>query len=263
MNAATEARLLALNRDFYEKFGASFSATRQRLQPGVKRIIETLKGDESILDLGCGNGELARALGERGHRGPYLGLDFSLALLREAESQPDEFNATFLQADITSDDWQYVIASDRRERSNLLVNGGLLRRSAPRNDMFDIIFCFAVLHHIPGQELRIKILKKVYETQSKDGRFILSNWQFLNSARLKARIQPWSAAGLSESDVDEGDYLLDWRAGGQGLRYVHQFSAQELAGLADQAGLRVSESFLSDGEEGNLGLYQVWEKVAS
>jgi len=265
MNAATAARLLALNNDFYERFGASFSATRQRLQPGVQRILATLNGDGSILDLGCGNGELARALAGGGQRGPYLGLDFSLALLREAESPPEQNFAKFLQVDITTDDWDSVIASDRRERSNLPESRGSLRRGAasatPRNDGFDIIFCFAVLHHIPGNELRVKILKKVYEMLAKDGRFILSNWQFLNSARLKARIQPWSAAGLSEADVDEGDYLLDWRDGGQGLRYVHQFSAEELSGLAGQAGLRVSESFLSDGKGRNLGLYQVWEKV--
>jgi len=47
-----------------------------------------LKGEESILELGCGNGELARELATRGHRGPYLGLDFSLPLLREAEGLP-------------------------------------------------------------------------------------------------------------------------------------------------------------------------------
>jgi tRNA (uracil-5-)-methyltransferase TRM9 len=252
MNDATAARLLALNHDFYEKFGASFSATRQRLQPGVKRILETLKGDESILDLGCGNGELARVLAERGQRGPYLGLDFSLALLREAESQPEESSTKFLQIDITSANW----AQNLQPFDRLRVAPSTLRQA--QGGAFNLITAFAVLHHIPGEELRLKILKKIPALLAGNGRFIISNWQFLNSARLKARIQPWSAAGLSDADVDEGDYLLDWRDGGKGLRYVHQFSAQELSGLAEQAGLRVSESFLSDGETGNLGLYQIW-----
>jgi hypothetical protein len=30
--------------------------------------------------------------------------------------------------------------------------------------------------------------------------------------------------GLSANDVDPGDYLLDWRSGGEGLRYIHHFS---------------------------------------
>ena len=91
-----------------------------------------------------------------------------------------------------------------------------------------------------------------------NGKFILSNWQFLNSEKLKARIQPWSRIGLSDEDVDAGDYLLDWRSGGEGLRYAHHFSAEELLGLAEQVGFKVEAEFLSDGENGRLGLYQVW-----
>src|ERR1700690_3202935 len=77
-------QLLDLNRNFYTEYGSDFSATRGRLQTGVLRVIESLRGDESILDLGCGNGELARTLSRRGHHGSYLGLDFSLPLLDEA-----------------------------------------------------------------------------------------------------------------------------------------------------------------------------------
>jgi (p)ppGpp synthase/HD superfamily hydrolase len=91
-----------------------------------------------------------------------------------------------------------------------------------------------------------------------DGKFILSNWQFLNSAKLRSRIQSWDRVGINESDLDAGDYLLDWRSGGEGLRYAHQFSAEELSGLANQVGMRVVDSFLSDGDGGNLGLYQTW-----
>ena len=90
------------------------------------------------------------------------------------------------------------------------------------------------------------------------GRFILSNWQFLNSEKLQSRILPWSRAGLSDEDVDDGDYLLDWRSGGEGLRYVHYFDSAELAGLAKETGFGIVEEFLSDGKSGNLALYQSW-----
>src|SRR5262245_65017925 len=111
MDSATAARLIELNREFYTRFGDSFSATRHRIQPGVRRVLELLKGHENILDLGCGNGELARELAKRGHRGPYLGVDFSLPLLQDADSQPEVFYAKFLQADLTSDNLVHVIAS--------------------------------------------------------------------------------------------------------------------------------------------------------
>jgi hypothetical protein len=117
------------------------------------------------------------------------------------------------------------------------------------------------LHHIPSTEMRLDILRTVRKLLKEDGKFYLSNWQFLNSAKLRSRIQPWDKVGISENDLDEDDYLLDWRSGGEGLRYVHQFSVEELLGLADQARMRVTASFHSDGDGGNLGLYQVWSPI--
>ena len=238
MDSSTAERLIELNRDFYARFGDSFSSTRRRIQPGVRRVLETLNGDESILDLGCGNGELARDLAKRGHRGPYLGLDFSLSLLREAESHLDGLTASFMQVDLT----QLSAFTDQ-----LSVAGG-----------WSVITAFAVLHHIPSIDIRLNILRTVRGLLAESGRFILSTWQFLNSEELKSRIQPWEAAAISGSEVDAGDYLLDWRNGGAGLRYVHHFSAEELAWMAMLTGFRVQETFCSDGQGGRLGLYQVW-----
>ncbi len=121
-----------------------------------------------------------------------------------------------------------------------------------------MVTMFATLHHIPSTEIRLDILRTVRKLLKPDGKFILSNWQFLNSEKLKSRIQPWDKVGINEVDLDEGDYLLDWRSGGEGLRYAHHFTAEELLGLAEQVEMRVIDSFLSDGEGGNLGLYQVW-----
>ncbi len=238
MNSIAAARLLALNRDFYDRFGDSFSAARQRLQPGVRRIMESIKKDDSVLDLGCGNGNFLLELSRRGHKAPLQGADFSLPLLRDARSQTEASPVIFREIDLTK----------------LSLHGDKLSTK----DGWDLITMFAALHHIPTNEMRLDILKTVRMVMNKNGRFILSNWQFLSSEKLRSRIQPWSKIGLSDSEVDEGDYLLDWRSGGEGLRYVHHFSAEELSQLAAQAGLRVSESFTSDGDGGGLGLYQVW-----
>lgn len=238
MNLTIVDQLLAINREFYDRFGNEFSATRQRLQPGVKKILNSIKQDESVLDLGCGNGYFLHEVSRRGHKQTLLGADFSLPLLRDAESQPEGFSARFMEIDITK----------------LSVIGNQLLIT----DNWSLITAFALLHHIPSHEIRLDILRAVQKLLKPNGKFILSNWQFLNSEKLKARIQPWAKVGLSNSDVDEGDYLLDWRSGGEGLRYVHHFSVRELLALAGQAGMRVSDSFLSDGEGGNLSLYQTW-----
>lgn len=239
MDSSTARRLIDINREFYTRFGAAFSATRHRIQPGVRRVLETLHGDECILDLGCGNGELARELAKRGHRGSYLGVDFSLPLLRDAELQPEGFSASFIQADLT----QLSAVSEQ-----LSVT-----------DHWSLITAFAVLHHIPSTELRLNILRTVRQLLKGDGRFIHSNWQFLNSKKLKGRIQPWEATAISGLEVDTGDYLLDWRSGGEGLRYVHHFDEKELAELARASAFRVVDTFYSDGEGGRLGLYQTWK----
>jgi SAM-dependent methyltransferase len=261
MHADIAAKLIELNREFYQTFGHAFSEKRQRLQPGVRRVLDSLSGLESILDLGCGNGEVARALARRGHRGAYLGLDFSLSLLTEAGRQPAGLTVNFAEADLTSNDWESVVASERFSASEAILssNARLLRREEhpPRNDMVNIIFCFAVLHHIPSESLRLKVLNKIHALLASDGKFILSNWQFLNSDKWRARIQPWERIGLSAADVDEGDYLLDWRHGGEGLRYVHCYSDDELISLAAQSRFDVQDSFHADGEGGRLSLYQI------
>ena len=264
-------RLIELNRKFYTDFGEAFSATRGRIQPGVRRILDSLDGNETILDLGCGNGELARTLARDGHRGAYLGLDFSLPLLTDAESVPEGFAAKFVETDLTTN-WD-VIARPSAPRGRRPETGSVVTKqslnnqeiatlpSVTRNDTYDIVFSFATLHHIPSHKIRLKILKTVRGILASDGRFIHSNWQFLNSPRLKLRVREWSEASLTESDVDENDYLLDWRSGGMGLRYVHHFSEAELSELAKASGFQILDTFYSDGKEGNLAVYQVWKSL--
>ena len=73
-------------------------------------------------------------------------------------------------------------------------------------------------------------------------------------------------SGLIAMTLEEGDYLLDWRAEKDAphrpaLRYVHCFSPAELALLAEESGFEILETFESDGHGGRLGLYQVWKAI--
>jgi tRNA (uracil-5-)-methyltransferase TRM9 len=232
-------KLIQVNRDFYREFANSFSSTRQRLQPGVQRVIAGIPPEASLLDIGCGNGTLALELAESGLQGQYVGIDGSKALVDIAAGQKIS-RTTFIQRDLTEPDWA----------SNLLYSP------------YDQIFCFATLHHIPGEKLRLQILEQVQGLLKPGGSFTLSNWQPRNSPKLSERIQPWARLGLRDEQVDPGDLLLDWRRDGQGLRYVHEYSEQELRSLAEKAGFMVNEVFSSDGETGDLGLYMIWRKIS-
>jgi len=234
----TVQKILDLNRQFYQTFAVQFSATRQRLQPGVIRLLPSLLKAQSILDLGCGNGELAHQLGDERYTGRYVGLDFSPGLLDIIEkSPPTGLQASFFQADLSESSWG----------------------SALQGQAFDAILALAVLHHLPGEALRRQILRQVHSLLAPKGVFLFSNWQFLSSERLRQRIQPWEKAGLSEAQVDPGDYLLDWRSGGTGLRYIHHFQLAELTELAKETSFTILETFYSDGENERLSVYQVWK----
>jgi tRNA (uracil-5-)-methyltransferase TRM9 len=239
----TAQKLLNVNRQFYQTFANQFSATRQRIQPGVRKILERLPREIFILELGCGNGELPVQLSRKNHRGYYLGMDFSSPLLELAQeinqqvANKPSLEVQFRSADLASPNWDAELSKNK----------------------FKYVLAFAVLHHIPGEELRTQIMQKVRRLIEYNGLFIHSEWQFLNSPRLVARIQPWSTLGLSEIHVDPGDYLLDWRHGGSGLRYVHFFQLGELQRLAESSGFQVVETFYSDGLGKRLGIYQTWQ----
>ncbi len=227
---------MALNREFYQTLAAPFAATRAGVQPGTRRLLERIPPGASVADLGCGNGNAAKFLAARGFHGRYTGLDFSSDLLDIARAEANSFPAAFHQADFLEPGWERSISGQP----------------------FDTILAFAVLHHIPGGSARLSFLAACRNLLTPGGQLFLSNWQFQRSGRLRDRIVAWSAAGLSDSDVDDGDYLLDWRHEARGLRYVHVVSPQERLALARQAGFSEIEAFESDGKEGNLADYAVW-----
>ena len=228
--------LLRINLEFYQTFAGPFAATRRRLQPGVVRALRSVQAEASVLDLGCGAGELAGGLARRGHHGPYLGLDASSEMLAAARQRVTFSWARFQLADLSQPDWP-----------------------ARLGECYDQVFLLSVIHHIPGHEHRVRLLEQVSTGLAAAGSLTISAWDFAASPRLARRVLPWGNVGLSESEVEPGDYLLDWRHGGHGLRYIHLFTHDDLQALAAQVGFVVVDRYRSDGEGGRLGLYQVWK----
>lgn len=251
MKEAVVRRLVELNYQFYQTFGEAFAISRRRVQPGVLKILAEIPSHGHWLDLGCGSGSLAQVWVNQQRSGSYHGLDFSQVLLDEAQKNirktiiPDGLDVQFIQTDLLSSDWQASLA-----RQN-----------------YDGIVSFAVLHHIPSAKKRTALLKQARSLLAQGGLLIHSNWEFQNSPKWLARIQPWSLVGLSDQDVEAGDTLLDWRFAlvdqpeSIGYRYIHQFNTQEWQDLADSTGFKISSRFSSDGQGGRLALYQVWQAV--
>jgi SAM-dependent methyltransferase len=254
VNAATVQRLLEFNRKFYAERGPDFSETRHRVQPGVRRIAESLQGHETILDLGCGNGTFARLLSRQGHRGRYVGVDSSGPLLQIARRGKYAFPVEFAQVDLLNPQDAHVHILDEILSS---LETGLDRQLESHGRRWMLITAFAFLHHIPGEGPRLELVRRIHGWLHPKGQFIHSNWQISTSSRLMDRVQDWSGVGL-DGLVDGGDYLVQWRHGGPALRYVHEYDEAELAGLAKKSGFVTVEVFYSDGENRQSGLYQVW-----
>ncbi len=238
MNQATIDKLLTINRVFYEELAQPFADSRSTRQSGLQRVVQSLGSASTLLDAGCGNGRLAQAADDAGLTLRYTGVDASVALLTIAAQSAAALStvqADFVLLDISRDGWT----------ADLPQTG------------FDAITLLAVLHHMPGWDRRVILLQALRGLLAAEGALIVSTWQFLNEERLRRKIMPWQEVGLVESDLEPGDYLLDWHRGGSGLRYCHLVDEAELTALAGAAGLTVSNLYYADGAGQNLNLFAV------
>ncbi len=243
MDDETIRRLNAINRQFYATVADEFDTTRGRAWAGWERLISYLAplsffGEGSgvrsktisVLDVGCGNGRFGVFLREK-FGVVYHGMDNSPALLDHARvSLPD---ATFEERDIVE--------------------------NPPDSGAYDLVVLFGVLHHIPGADRRLALMRQLAERVNPGGLLIFAAWRFYEYPRFRDRITAWD----SDLQVEAGDYLLDWRRGEWALRYCHYVDDAEQAQLVAATGLNLVTQYRADGSTGDANLYTVMKNVNS
>lgn len=250
MELSTVRRLAELNRRFYEEHAENFADSRPRINPGVRRVLARIPAGARVLDVGCGDGKVARTLPPV----DYTGIDQSAALLERAR------RFTLHHARRTAHPTEPPTASPKA--SVVWLEADLLAPETLPVSAHDFILAFAVFHHLPGRDTRQVVLARLAQRLAPGGIFAMSNWQFHTNPRLRRRQAPWTAIGLSEADVEPGDALLTWdRKGQSGLRYVHALDHAEARALAEAAGLEIVETFTADGHTGDLAEYVVAQAV--
>jgi tRNA (uracil-5-)-methyltransferase TRM9 len=252
-------RLNQINREFYCKFAQSFSQTRPASARELERILPYIADGARVLDIGCGNGRVAALLGRHRRAVTYIGIDSSTEQISNIKSQISKgWTTTFLLADITQPDWTRPLSLLKtREPSEEGRRPGSAPNKAERMGDFDCVLMLAVLHHIPGSDVRARIMRQVRELLALQGRIVISTWQFLDNERMRKKIVPWSSVEIDEQELEPGDTLLNWKRGGTGLRYCHWIGQDELGLLAAQVDLKIMEMFHAGGREGDLSLYAV------
>lgn len=251
MDQHTQQTLLELNRRFYATVATEFDRTRAGFPSGWQALFRRLPSAPAdrprrVLDVGCGNGRFARALAAQGAPFDYMGVDEDATLLALANEQTADLaqaELRFVRADLSAPDWV-----------NRLPAG-----SAP----FDLIACLAALHHLPGYDLRVAVMRTLRRLLAQAGVLAVSNWQFLNSERFAQKQVDWATVGLDAGATEAGDALLPWNQGVHALRFVHHIDEAEMTRLAGDAGLKIMNSFYADGKEGNLNLYSLMRMAAS
>lgn len=246
MRRRTVERLIAVNRAFYSSRAAEFDASRRSPWPGWKRLLDHLDRDRrlSILDVGCGNGRFGRfARQALANQFDYCGMDSSRALLEAARTQGDP-GWRWLETDLVLSEFPSQIESEG----------------------FDLVVCFGVMHHVPGETTRRWLAERMAARVGTGGLLAVSFWQFADDERFRRRVVPWgdldseSEGGLEELDLERDDYLLRWGAESDDAlakRYCHHCNPKEIERLTAGLGLEHVESFSSDGQSGDLNRYVV------
>jgi SAM-dependent methyltransferase len=197
-----------------------------------------------VLDVGCGNGRFAAFLARRGARFGYLGIDASPPLLERARARRLPVgSASYRCADFVETPPGDCIP--------------------PRG--FSLVVLCGVLHHVPGREQRLRLLRALAARLRPGGLLALTSWQFEAVQRFSKRLLAWEDFNRSARDpidlsqLEPGDHLLPWgepgAESGRALRYCHFTNDTEMRELLAEASLECVDVFSADGREGNLNRY--------
>lgn len=232
MDESTIRRLNAINRDFYAAVAEDFDTTRGQPWAGWEQLLPLLTPPLSVLDVGCGNGRfgvfLARRFAGQIH---YHGMDSNPALLERAHVSLASIDARLEERDILE--------------------------QPPDAGVYDLVALFGVLHHIPGSERRLELMRVLANRLTAGGLLAFSCWRFYEFERFRQRIVPFP----EDLNVEPGDYLLDWRRGVNAVRYCHYVDDAELEQLIAASGLEPVLQYRADGKNNHLNLYVVLRKT--
>ena len=236
MDKQTQKKLLELVRRNYEEIAADFDLTRKKyLWPELLKLTEQAKDGDRVLDVGCGNGRLVRAFGEK--KISYWGVDSSEKLVEAARKNLD----SRLPSEILG-----TGRGNDKEEYKFQVADILELDKLPEKD-FNYVFCVAVLHHLPGDEPRIKALKQMKNKLADGGKIIITVWNLWSRLKFRKLILKYGLLKLiGKSKLDRGDILFDWKNNqGEPLsrRYYHAFSQAELGKTAEKAGLKLEKLY--------------------
>ena len=134
----------------YDKISDHFNNTRQRIWGYVKKFLNNLEPNSTILEIGCGNGKNMLYRKDL----DFTGIDISQK-----------------QVDICLKKQLNVLKSNMTELPF-------------QNSTFEYIICIATYHHLDNDDDRKKALYEMYRTLKTGGKILLTVWAMEQSLTL-------------------------------------------------------------------------------
>ena len=190
-----------MNEKSYESIAQAFDMSRQHPWRELGRYANDIREGDRILDLGCGNGRLLKALPNVNYE--YVGIDAN----------------------------DFLISQSKAAFPNRLFRKERLEDVELGSESYDRIFCIATFHHLVTREDRLRLLQKCHTALKTGGVLILAAW---NLWQWKYMRYLFSQVGYK---ISWNDFFVPWRLpSGTVWRYYHGFTARELSSLFREAG---------------------------
>lgn len=243
MDPITSKKILQLTSSGYSRIADQFDKTRQHPWDDFSVFDPFVKEGMSVLDVGCGNGRLFEYLQQR-HTIHYVGIDQ---------------NQKFIE--IAMRNFSGVALQPQFYRANILDSESL---RVLGSQQFDIIFCIAVLHHIPTIELQSQALNTLKQYLKPGGFLCMENWNMWQMRKgtktvwytflrrctdafhgLYSTDQPPDPLTRCErNQLGWRDLITEWGQGNQtGFLYYYAFRASELQKLLQKSGVDVRDVY--------------------
>lgn len=211
----------------YDAVAKEWNASRFSARANQIKIAKQIKNGDRVLDVGCGNGVFYPVLADKSIN--YVGMDISKKLLalarKKALKNKGKTKAKFIKGSITK----------------LLF----------KDNQFDWVCAFAVMHHIPSDELRLRSAREIWRVLKPGGRAVITVWNmFSDWAEKKFNIN--EQLKNNQSGLDKGDVIIPWKGtvGKVIHRYMHAFTKNELSKLFKDAGFKKVTAYYAIKETG-------------
>ena len=209
MNKNNPQKIIEKVRDDYDLIAKEWDLSRNRASKLKIDLISDIKSGYEVLDIGCGNALMLPFVLKKGAF--YSGLDISESLIEIARKK--------------------YLKEVEQEKAELVV--GQATNSFFKDNEFDFVISFSVLHHIPSEKLRKKFFEEIKRVSKSNAKVKIIVWNLLSD---------WANKRFNIKDQldgkENGDVLIPWKAT-QGKvidRYYYQFSQKELLSLTKDMG---------------------------